>query len=323
MSDIKALLNLYEDYHRSQSWKGNPDSLYEPVRFVMEGQGKRFRPLLVMLGYHLYKSDPVAVLPLAYAYELFHNFSLVHDDIMDDAPLRRGKPTAYARFGQTRAILSGDLMLVEVYEYLAKTPGIELKQLMEVFNKAARLVCEGQQMDMDFEQTESITLADYFKIIEGKTAALLASALQAGALAGGASPADAGNLYHFGMHMGRAFQIQDDYLDLYGDPEKVGKKPGGDVLRRKKTVLYALALELMDDRQKQAFIEIYHAPETHPGKVAAVQAIFDALNVSNEIRTLIKNDLDTALKHFHAVDLDKSGKLPLLDFTLQFIEREY
>lgn len=323
MSDLKALFNLYENYHRSQSWNGNPDSLYEPVRFVMEGQGKRFRPLLVMLGYSLYKSDPVAVLPLAYAYELFHNFSLVHDDIMDDAPLRRGKPTAYAKFGQTRAILSGDLMLVEVYDYLAKTPGIEIRQHIEVFNIAARLVCEGQQLDMDFEQTETIVLADYFKIIEGKTAALLAAALQAGALASGASRQDAENLYRFGMHMGRAFQIQDDYLDLYGDPEKVGKKPGGDVLRKKKTALYALALQLTDDTQKQAFIEIYNTPESYPGKVNAVKAIFEKLKVKEAIRTLIKNDLETALKHFHAVALEDSKKQPLHDFTMQFIARDY
>lgn len=321
--NFTALLARYEEYHRQQTWHRSPDSLYDPIAFVMGGKGKRFRPMLSMLSYSMYRSDIDSVLPLAFAYELFHNFSLVHDDIMDDAPLRRGKPTAYARYGTVQALLSGDLMLVEVYEYLRQMPAEHLPELLRVFNQSARMVCEGQQLDMDFEQLEAIGPEDYYRVIEGKTAALLASALQAGALAAGAPEQDHQNLYRFGLHMGRAFQIQDDYLDLYGNPEKVGKLPGGDILRNKKTILIVTALAMVDANERAELLRLYNASHEPQQKVTAVKAIFDELNLAQKVTELMQFEKEKALTHYLAVNVSEKKKSNLLEFTDQFISREF
>jgi geranylgeranyl diphosphate synthase type II len=278
----------------------SPAELYEPVRYILSLGGKRMRPALLLMACDLFGGDVLAAVPPALAIEVFHNFSLVHDDIMDNAPLRRGKPTVHERWGQNAGILSGDVMLVLSYQLMMQVEDRLLRRVLDIFNTTAVGVCEGQQMDMDFEKRDDVRIDEYLNMIRLKTSVLLGGALKIGALVGGADLKDAELLNNFGEHLGIAFQLQDDILDVYGDPDKFGKQVGGDIISNKKTYLLIKALELAGEVEKKELVEWITLKEfDHHQKVEAVTKIYNTLNV----RQFAENEMEThADKAFDALD---------------------
>ncbi|RZL52120.1 MAG: polyprenyl synthetase family protein, partial [Pedobacter sp.] len=245
--------NLYEPIRYIMSLGGKrirpvmvlmATDLYEPIRYIMSLGGKRIRPVMVLMATELFTTDTNKALDVALAIETFHNFTLVHDDIMDNAPLRRGKITVHEKWGVNNAILSGDVMMVESNKHLSKVDILVLKPVLDTFNATAQGVCEGQQLDMEFEQRDDVSIPEYIEMIRLKTAVLLGGAMKLGAIVGGANTVDADLLYSFGENLGIAFQLQDDILDVYGNPEKFGKQVGGDIISNKKTFLHLKTLEL-------------------------------------------------------------------------------
>ena len=223
-------------------WSREPKGLYEPIGYALSAGGKRLRPQLAILGAEAVGEDAQSVLPAALALEVFHNFTLLHDDVMDKAEVRRGRPTVHVKWNENTAILSGDQMLIEAYKLLAQVPAEKLPRVLEMFNKMATEVCEGQQLDVDFEKRDDVTIADYMEMIRLKTSVLLATALQIGAYIAGGTEQEQQALYDFGINLGLAFQIQDDYLDCFGDPKTFGKAIGGDIREGKKTWLWIKSL---------------------------------------------------------------------------------
>jgi geranylgeranyl diphosphate synthase, type II len=304
---IKNSQNL-ENYHRlfnkyiaHNAFFEAPSELYEPVNYILNLGGKRLRPLLVLMGTHLFDDHIDKALPVAFAVEIFHNFTLLHDDIMDEAPLRRGKPTVHALYGNNTGILSGDVMLIYAYHFLNKIEPNDLKsKLFTIFNKMAIEVCEGQQYDMNFERRNDVTLDEYIHMIELKTSVLIAAAFQMGALIGGASDEDSFQLYEFGRNLGIAFQIQDDILDTFGDPEKFGKKVGGDIVQNKKTYLVLRSYELATDSQCADLQQLMTSPTLNETeKIATVRNLFKELDVLNYAQTAMYEFLE---KSFYALD---------------------
>ena len=289
MDQLTVMLSLFESHLQQRKFEQAPATLYEPVNYLLGLGGKRLRPVLAMMGYYQFADDVEAALPAAMAVEMFHNFSLMHDDIMDQAPMRRGMPTVHSRYGLNAAILSGDVMLIYAYAFLMETQRAEaLPAMVRVFNQVAIDVCEGQQMDMDFESVEEISIDAYLAMIERKTAVLLAASLQLGALAAGASAADQALLAEYGRLNGIAFQLQDDYLDVFGQSGRVGKRPAGDIVQNKKTFLYLKALERADAPTRAELLAWYR--ETGDAraeeKVAAVRAIMERLEVPAALEAL-------------------------------------
>ena len=288
----------------------SPSELYEPVNYILSLGGKRLRPLLALMGCELFDAAIEKALPIAMSVEVFHNFTLLHDDIMDSAPLRRGKPTVHTQYNVNTGILSGDVMLIYAYDFLMKVenPEISLK-LIKVFNKMAIEVCEGQQYDMNFETRNDVTINEYLKMIELKTAVLLAAAFRMGALVGGASEAEAQHLYEFGKNVGIAFQIQDDILDTYGDPERFGKKVGGDIIQNKKTYLVLKAFQDADSSQQADLQQLMNTIATDEvQKIEAVKSIFNDLNIREEAEKLMTNYLHLAFQHIEDTPLSIERK---------------
>lgn len=279
--NLSQFLEAIVNYSQAQTFARQPHGLYEPVRYIMSLGGKRIRPLLVLLGYYQFRDDYARALPAAYAVELFHNFSLVHDDIMDEAPLRRGQPAVHTRFGINAGILSGDVMLIYVYHYLLEAADTRtLPALLRTFNEVAIGVCEGQQYDVEFETRHDVRIDEYIRMIELKTSVLIGGALKIGALLAGAAAEQADHLYHFGRNLGIAFQIQDDWLDTFGEPEKTGKQRAGDIVRNKKTWMYLKALELASPQQRQTLERLYAThPDDPSGKIETVLDIFHQLDI--------------------------------------------
>lgn len=278
--DYTALSAKFEAYLSAHQPYGSPDSLYEPIRYINELGGKRIRPVLLLMAYNLWKEDVIPALPAALAIEYFHNFSLVHDDIMDEAPLRRGKETVHYKFNRNAAILSGDAMLIRCFDLLLEAGkhqpvGAELCSLM---CKVSLEICEGQQMDMDFESLPSPTEAEYLEMIRKKTACLLGASLQMGAMLAGASEHDALLLYQFGEMMGLGFQIQDDYLDTFGDSRSTGKQQGGDILRGKKNFLYVRTYNILPPPEQVDFVKMYEEA-SRKETIGDVLALFEKQNV--------------------------------------------
>ncbi len=255
----QALLQVMEEYLIQQQPYGSPDTLYAPVRYINDIRGKRIRPLLVLMAYQLWESDLSPALPAALAVEYFHNFSLMHDDIMDEAPLRRGFQSVYQKFGRNAAILSGDAMLISSFQLLLKAgePKKLGSKLIDLLGRIAIQICEGQQLDMDFEIRDSILEKEYIEMIRCKTACLIGLSLQVGALLAAAEKEESDALYKYGENLGLAFQIQDDYLDVFGDTKLTGKQEGGDILRGKKNFLYVHTLNILSADQQSTFIEQY------------------------------------------------------------------
>lgn len=278
---VEKYLSLIESEIRKQKFGNEPKSLYEPIRYIMSLGGKRLRPLLTTLSYSLYKNDVESVVPYAVAIEAFHNFTLLHDDIMDKAPLRRGKVTVHEKWDVNTAILSGDVMLVKVYEMFQRLEPIRLQETLRVFNQCASDVCEGQQWDMEFERKKTVSESEYIKMIRLKTAALLGFSLEFGAMLAGASDQDRRALRDFGVNIGIGFQLKDDWLDVYGNKRKFGKQVGGDIIANKKTFLLIKALEKARGKQKTELTKWVESKQfKRTEKVKAVTSLYNDLQIS-------------------------------------------
>ncbi len=297
-----------------------PESLYEPCDYFLSLGGKRVRPVMCLMGNELFDTINADAYHVATAIELFHNFTLIHDDIMDKAQLRRGMETVHSKFGASTALLSGDVMLIVAYEYLNKINLSYLKQILTLFNKTAKEVCEGQQMDMDFETKEIVSPEEYIKMIELKTSVSLAASLETGAILGGASEGNCKHLYQFGKNLGIAFQIQDDYLDAFGDPEKFGKDVGGDIRQNKKTFLLIHALQQANADQKK---ELDDLMKNNPAdKVEKVLQIFRACNVDEWAKELKQQYINKAFEHLESIAVISSRKKPLRELAEYLVQRE-
>ena len=303
MYSVAQLKDTFLDYLQQNTFSKVPQKLFEPVDYIMQLGGKRLRPILVLMAYNLYKEEIEAALPIAQAVEIFHNFSLVHDDIMDEAPLRRGKPTVHYKYDTNTGILSGDVMLIYAYHYLLKVEQKEvIPEIVKTFTEVAEAVCIGQQYDMDFETSNEVTIPAYLMMIEHKTALLLVGALKMGAILANASQEDIFHLGEFGRNIGIAFQLQDDILDTFGDPEKFGKRVGGDILQNKKTFLVLKTLEIAEEIDKKQLEKLMSSsPVDEEKKIMDVKAIFQ----KNKIQVLadkIKDEYqDKAMNHLKKV----------------------
>lgn len=299
----------------------NPSTLYAPGDYFLQLGGKRIRPVMCLMGNELFDKILPDAYEVATAIELFHNFTLVHDDIMDAAPLRRGMETVHKKYGESVALLCGDVMMIRAYDYLNKINSNYLHKILHLFNKTAREVCEGQQLDMDFEKQEVVLLSDYLHMISLKTSVLIAASLEMGAILGGASEGNCRHIYEFGLNLGIAFQIQDDYLDAFGNPEKFGKDVGGDIRQNKKTFLLIHALEVATDEQK---IQIQQLITNNPeDKVDQMLAIFKACNIDAWANELKDTYLQSAFKHLDDIAVTSVRKKPLMQLAEFLIQRDY
>ena len=285
----KEILNL--------DWDREPHGLYEPIEYTLAAGGKRVRPQLAMIASQLFGGKDEEVLPAALALEVFHNFTLLHDDVMDKADVRRGRPTVHVKWNENTAILSGDQMLIEAYKLLSGVPADKLPKVMQLFNKMATEICEGQQYDVDFESQEHVTIEEYLKMIRLKTSVLLANALQTGAYIAGADEQAQEALYQFGIHIGLAFQIQDDILDVWGNPETFGKAVGGDISCNKKTFVYLEAMRRLGDEAKGNELQQWYSQvlEDNTEKIAAVKEIFEQLGVRAVCEKVVEDYTQKAL----------------------------
>lgn len=317
-------------YHRliEQEIKRNkfgkqPISLYEPIRYLMGLGGKRMRPLLTILSYSLYKNDVKEIVPYAVAVEAFHNFTLMHDDIMDKAPLRRGNVTVHEKWNVNTAILSGDVMLVKVYDMLLMLEAEKLKPALKKFNQTAADVCEGQQWDMEFETLPSVTEAQYINMIRLKTAVLLGFSLEFGALLANAPAEDQRALREFGVNIGIGFQLKDDLLDAYADPRKFGKQVGGDIIANKKTYLLIKALEKAKGKQKQELQALLSAKKFNSKKkIAAVKTIYNALGIPAMTEKKVNLYFEKGFKSLNKLQCDDEKKSVLKKFAEELIARQ-
>ncbi len=324
MQNLNQFQEAFELYLHSNRFENKPQELYEPANYILSLGGKRLRPATLLASYYLFEDEVRRSLPAAMAVEVFHNFSLVHDDIMDAAPLRRGQPTIHQKFGLNAGILSGDAMLVLAFDFLLKTESDRLVDLIKIFTKMAVEVCEGQQMDMNFETQKDVSIQEYLRMIELKTAVLVGSSFQLGALIGGASKEDAQLLYDFGRNLGIAFQLQDDLLDAFGDPKKFGKKPGGDIIQKKKTYLYLKTLEMAPKETAIRFEEIYNTDNADEAtKIAQVLSLFEEFDIRNLTERKKEDYWQESLQSLRSVSAPESRKLLLENFAVALMNREF
>jgi len=301
----------------------NPQNLYAPIQYILSLKGKKVRPVLSLLSCNLYKEDISEVISPALAWEIFHNFTLMHDDLMDKAEVRRGKPVVYKVWDENTAILSGDAMLILSYQYIADTPFSKLKPVLDLFSKTAMEICAGQQYDMDFEKRLDVSVDEYIEMIRLKTAVLLGASLKTGAIIGDAPSADAEKLYDFGMNIGLAFQIKDDLLDVYGDPAVFGKQIGGDILCNKKTFLLINALNLAGGTDKEMLLQQITSGNIDPKtKIQTVTEIYNRLNLKAIAESKMDEFYQKALDSLHAVQIDDRKKTILIDFAKDLMNRE-
>ncbi|MES2691317.1 MAG: polyprenyl synthetase family protein [Bacteroidota bacterium] len=322
MKSYKELYTLIEQEIAGLKYEQQPAELYQPIRYMLSLGGKRLRPAMLLMASELFGGDVKQAVPAALAIEMFHNFTLVHDDIMDNAAIRRNQPTVHTKWNQTVAILSGDLMMIKALDLLCETQTDNLRGLISVFNKAAAEVCEGQQWDMNFEQQDDITEYEYLNMITLKTAVLLGCSLKLGALIAKADKNDAEHLYEFGKNIGIAFQIQDDILDSFGEKDKVGKKIGGDIASNKKTLLLIEALNNATPSLKE---ELKHwlaqANDENDAKINAVLAIYEKCNVRTKAEQLKEHYLQTAFKHLHALSTGEEKAVVIKQMAIDLMER--
>lgn len=319
MQELAALQRLFQSEIDQLSLGTSPAKLYDPMHYIMGLGGKRLRPILSLMGAGIY-GDPKKAMPQAMAIELFHNFSLIHDDIMDEAPLRRGKTTVHKKWDENVGILSGDGMLVKAYQYIAQCPNELLPEVLGTFSQTALEVCEGQQMDMDFETMDQVELATYVKMIQFKTSVLLGCAMKVGALVGGAPKNDADALYDFALLLGTSFQIKDDFLDVYGDPEKFGKQVGGDILSNKKTLLWIEAQRRATEQGVD--FEALSGMPADEKKVRAFQEVYRDLGVDVFAQEQIDVYYQKSLDALAEVKVDEEKLAPLRSFAHWLYSRE-
>lgn len=320
MHSFQALAEKFESHFNKRQFPEQPSTLYDPAQYILQIGGKRVRPVAVLMGNELFGAIEAESYYAATAIELFHNFSLIHDDIMDKAPLRRGLETVHTKFGDATALLSGDVMLVVAYDQLANLSSPYLASVLQLFNKTAKEVCEGQQLDMDFEKREVVQLEEYIHMISLKTSVLLAASLQMGAILGGANENNQHHLYEFGKNIGIAFQIQDDYLDAFGDPEKFGKQVGGDILANKKTFLLLHALEVVDDQQKMQLKQLLAT--NADDKVSKMLSIYRDCKVDEWAETMKQQYFQLAMQHLDKVEVQDERKAELKKLAHYLLQRE-
>lgn len=323
MHHIQEYQQLLEKRILALELPKEPKNLYDPLRYFLTLGGKRTRPSLTMLACHLFGAPGIKAINAAMAVELFHNFTLIHDDIMDDAPLRRGQVTVHEKWDRDIAILSGDVLFVEAYSLLAKHDAVVLPKLLSVFTRTAREVCEGQQMDMDYETLDSVTIPQYIEMIRLKTSVLLGAALEMGALIGGAeSKEDIQNIYDFGVNVGLAFQMHDDILDLYADSDKFGKQVGGDILSNKKTFLLLSAYELAEGETKIQLDDILKN-QNGQEKIDNAKVIFDQLGIRQKAEDQKELFYQKALLNMQEINVPKANKKELLDLAKYLMSRDH
>ncbi|MGP1478782.1 MAG: polyprenyl synthetase family protein [Capnocytophaga sp.] len=298
-----------------------PRRLYEPIAYILQLGGKRLRPILTLMAADLFDTDYHKALDAAVAIEVFHNFSLIHDDIMDRASLRRGKATVHEKWDTNVAILSGDAMLVRAYQLLESYPPVVFAQLAKLLSQTALQVCEGQQWDMDFENQKQVSITDYLQMIRYKTAVLVGAALQMGAIVAEASTENQKLLYNFGVTIGLAFQLQDDYLDTFGD-DSFGKRIGGDIIENKKTILFLKALTLADESQRVALLQHYATIIDSQEKIVAVKALFEQTGAAEKVRQEIENTTNEALEILKKLTILAEKRKQLKDFALMLMSRK-
>lgn len=321
MHSFKELLQDFDSKFNTRHFPSDPATLYDSSQYILSLGGKRVRPVMCLMGNELFDAIHADAYRVATAIELFHNFSLIHDDIMDKAPLRRGMPTVHAKFGESTALLAGDVMLVMCYEYLNKIDELHKKRILSLFNKTALQVSEGQQLDMDFEKLNSVSLNEYLRMIELKTSVLLGASLKSGAIIGGASEGNVNHLYEFGKNLGIAFQVQDDYLDAFGDPDKFGKQTGGDILANKKTFLLIHTLDVAEEQLKN---ELLHLMQTNPpDKVQKVLAIMKACNADAWAKELKEKYVSAAMHHLEEIAVMSKRKEPLRELAQFLVQRDH
>lgn len=320
MQSFAQLAAQFNQFFEREHFPTSPASLYDPNRYFLQLGGKRIRPVLCLMGNELFSSIHSTTWEAATAIELFHNFTLIHDDIMDKAPLRRGLQTVHEKYGNNTALLAGDVMMIKAYAYLSKVPEASLSSILSLFNKTAIEVCEGQQLDMDFEQQAQVSFGAYLQMIEKKTSVLLAASLMIGAILGGAGERNQQLLYSFGLKLGLAFQVQDDYLDAFGDPSKFGKQVGGDVLADKKTFLLIHALDTADADAKERLLYWQGRQDAH--KVAEVLSIYKSCHVDEWALQLKQQFLEQALADLDQIAVVSSRKIPLQSLADYLIQRQ-
>lgn len=321
--DIRKHIDEINDIITDGDFEQEPDSLYRPIRYILNNGGKRLRPLLTLFGCYLFSGQTEKALLPGIGIELFHNFTLMHDDIMDNAPLRRGKQTIHNKWDQNLAILSGDTVLFKAYNYLIQVDNSILKDVVSLFNECAIDVCEGQQYDMDFESRETVSEDEYLHMIKLKTAEVLGFSLQLGAFIGGADKKSTELIKNFGLNVGLGFQLKDDLLDVFGDADKFGKKVGGDIVANKKTYLTIKAIELADTEQKEKLRYWLNSDLNGREKVKEVTQIYDELNIKELTEQKISDFFEIALTYLNKIDCKEKRKKELIEFSRFLVIREH
>ena len=320
-------INEYQEqfllYLESQNFDKEPKNLYQPIDYIVQLGGKRLRPILTLMTADIFDVDYKLALPAAMAVEVFHNFSLVHDDIMDDAPLRRGQITVHEKWNINTGILSGDAMLILAYQYFENYQPKTFRKLAKLFSKTALEVCEGQQYDVDFETRNDVTIPEYLKMIEYKTAVLVAAAMKMGAIIAQTSKENSKLIYDFGLNLGLAFQLQDDFLDAFGDPKTFGKQVGGDIIENKKTYLYLKAIEFSKTDEKELLTRLFSVElEDNENKINSVKEIFNSTGASDATQKAIQDFTLKAFETLEKIEISDDKKAMLKDFGENLMNRK-
>jgi geranylgeranyl diphosphate synthase type II len=322
MQSIGYYQEVISNYFASASVVKEPKNLYDPISYILSLGGKRMRPVLTLMTAEIFNADCRAALPAAVAVEIFHNFSLVHDDIMDDAPLRRGNQTVHEKWNLNTGILSGDAMLIMAYRHFEEYEPETFRSLAKLFSKTALEVCEGQQWDVDFEERADVTIPEYLKMIEYKTAVLVGAAMQMGAIVANTSQENCSLIYDFGLNLGIAFQLQDDYLDAFGNPETFGKQVGGDIIENKKTYLYLKAKEFAQPEQAKQLQQLFSVhPADNTNKIATAKELFNATGAAVATQKAIMDYTYKAFDTLEKLDIADDKKTALKDFGSKLMSR--
>lgn len=323
INTTEKLVTLLNERLESEVYGNDPEELYEPIKYILSIGGKRMRPLLTLVGYRLFKDDVLNIIDPAMAVEIFHNFTLMHDDIMDEAPLRRGKPTVHEKWNMHTAILGGDVMMIKAYQKLMGLPGEMLIPALSSFNECAIAVCEGQQKDMVFEERNDVTEEEYIDMIRQKTAVLLGFSLELGAMVAEASKENQVHLKKFGEDIGVGFQLKDDLLDAFGDEEKFGKQTGGDILSNKKTYLLIKTLELSSTKDKKELQNWLAKEEFDPEeKLKAIKSLYKKVGIEKITTDKINVYFEDAMRHLQQVDAPLNRKKYLKELATKLVDRE-
>ncbi|MEO0046189.1 MAG: hypothetical protein RL705_1380 [Bacteroidota bacterium] len=322
MRAISEYQDIISSHFSTLTLEKEPNNLYEPIRYILSLGGKRLRPILTLMSAEVFDADCQKAIQAATAVEVFHNFSLIHDDIMDDAPLRRGNETVHEKWNLNTGILSGDAMLILAYQFFETYEPNVFRDLAKLFSKTALEVCEGQQYDVDFETRDDVTIPEYLKMIEYKTAVLVGAAMKMGAIVAETSTENANAIYDFGLNLGIAFQLQDDYLDAFGNPETFGKQVGGDIIENKKTYLYLKALEYSKEEEKEQLLHLFSIqPSDNTDKINSVKQIFNQTGASDATQKAIQAFTLKAFETLDKMNISEDKKAVLRAFGDKLMSR--